>query len=75
MDPNSPAFTERLNLFHYRRHLRKLGPTDIQTARNWCLSVIRREHPKWTDEEVERFYDSLIHVELVAVDEWTRRMT
>jgi len=67
-------FAERLNLFYYRQHLRKLGPSDIETARNWCMNFIRREHPHLSDEEAERFYESLIRVELIPVDEWTRRM-
>ncbi len=67
-------FTERFNLFLYRQHVRKLAPAELETAREWCLQFIRREHPKWTDDEVTRFYDNLINVKVSAVDEWTRRM-
>lgn len=68
-------FTERFNLFLYRQHIRKLGPTEIETARQWCLSLIQREHPHLTGEEVERFYDNLVNVKFTAVDEWSRRMS
>jgi hypothetical protein len=74
MNQSPPNFAQRLNLFLYRLHLRKLGPTEIETARNWCLNFIRREHPHFSEEEVERFYESLIQVELIPIDEWSRRM-
>ena len=43
-------------------------------AREWCVMLIRREHPKFTDEEVDRFYENLINVKITVVDEWTQRM-
>jgi hypothetical protein len=67
-------FTERFNLFLYRQHIRKLGPTEIELAREWCMAVIRREHPQLTTEEAERFYENLITVKWNSVDEWSRRM-
>jgi hypothetical protein len=67
-------FAERFNLFLYRQHIRKLEPSELENAREWCLQFIRREHPKMTDEEVDRFYENLINVQFTAVDEWTRRM-
>ena len=69
------AFTEKFNLFLYRQHIRKLGPEEIALAREWSLNLIRREHPHLTEEQVERFYENLIHVRVSAVDEWTRRMS
>jgi len=66
--------TERFNLFLYRQHIRKLGPSDIELARDWCLALIRREYPQLTSEEVDRFYENLIQVKWTAVDEWSRRM-
>jgi hypothetical protein len=68
-------FAERFNLFLYRQHIRKLGQTEIETAREWCLNLIRREQPQLTAEEVDRFYENLIKVQLGAVDEWSRRMS
>jgi hypothetical protein len=67
-------FAERFNLFLYRQHIRRLEPAELETAREWCLQFIRREHPKMTEEEVDRFYENLINVKFTAVDEWTRRM-
>ena len=68
-------FAERFNQFLYRQTIRKLTPSDIELAREWCLNLIRREHPDLTPEEVERFYDNLLKVRAVAVDEWTQRMS
>lgn len=69
------GFTERFNQFLYQQHIRKLGPTELETAREWCLNLIRREYPQLTEEQRNRFYDNLIHVQIIAVDEWTRRMS
>jgi len=74
MSSSLSAFAERFNLFLYRQNIRKLGPAEIALAREWSLDLIRREHPKLTEEQVERFYENLIHVEVTAVDEWARRM-
>ena len=63
-------FTERFNRFLYRQHIRKLGPAEIKLAREWCITLIRREHPQLSDEEVERFYDNLLKVRVVQVEEW-----
>lgn len=72
---NPAEFAERVNLFLYRQHIRKLGPGEIETAKEWCLGLIRREHPRLTEEEVQRFYENLLHMQVTAVDEWTRRMS
>jgi hypothetical protein len=68
-------FTDRFNHFLYRQSIRKLGEAEIQVAREWSIAFIRREHPGLSDEQVERFYENLLHVRVNAVDEWTRRMT
>jgi len=68
------AFTERFNLFLYRQHVLKLSPAEIEMAREWSLNLIRKEHPDLTDQQVERFYENLINVQVTVVDEWTRRM-
>jgi len=75
MNSGLNAFAERFNLFLYRQNIRKLGPEEIALAREWSLNLIRREHPQLTEEQVERFYENLIHIEVSAVDEWTRRMS
>ena len=65
----------RINLFLYRQAIKKLSPTDVAVAKEWCVTLIRREHPQFTDEEVERFYENLIAVKFTAVDQWTQRMS
>jgi hypothetical protein len=69
-----PDFAGRFNKFLYRQHIRKLG-SEIETAREWCLDLIRREYPQLNEEQRERFYQNLITVQVTAVDEWTRRMS
>jgi hypothetical protein len=67
-------FTKRFNHFLYRQHLRKLGPEEIESARAWCLAFIRREHPHFTEAEIEHLYENLIHIKIIAVDGWAQRM-
>jgi len=64
----------RLNQFLHRQNVRKLTPQEREMARQWCLDFIRREHPEFDDDETDRFYENLINVRVIAVDEWTRRM-
>jgi hypothetical protein len=68
------AFKEQLNLFLHRQNIRKLTTAECTLAREWCMDLIRREHAEWSSEQAERFYDNLINVRVVAVDEWTRRL-
>jgi hypothetical protein len=72
---NVPNFADRFNKFLYRQNIRKLGATEIEAARGWCLDLIRREHPHLNEEQREHFYQNLINVQITAVDEWTRRMS
>ncbi len=65
---------ERLNQFLHRQNVRKLTPEERELARQWCLDLIRREHPAFTDEQVDTYYENLINVRIIAVDEWTQRM-
>ncbi len=65
---------ERLNLFLHRKNVRKLTPKERELAREWCMDLIRREHPEFSEEQRERFYENLIHVRVIPVDEWTERM-
>lgn len=69
------AFTERFNLFLYRQNIRKLSAGEIELAREWSMALIRKEHPDFTEQQVEGFYENLINVRVSAVDEWTRRMS
>jgi hypothetical protein len=68
-------FAGRFNQFLYRQQMRRLGKKEVDLARGWCLNIIRREYPHLSEEQRERFYENLIHVQVTAVDEWTRRMT
>jgi hypothetical protein len=72
---NVSDFRARLNLFLHRQTVRKLTAAEISLAREWCMDVIRREHPEMTPDQAERFYENLIHVRVIAVDEWTERMS
>lgn len=65
---------ERLNQFLHRQNIRKLTAEERAMAREWCLDVIRREHPELDEDERELFYENLVRVRLVAVDEWSQRM-
>jgi hypothetical protein len=65
---------ERLNQFLHLQNVRKLTPEERELAKQWCVEFIRREHPKFTDEQVEAFYENLLSLRITAVDEWTRRM-
>jgi hypothetical protein len=67
-------FRERLNQFLHRQDIRKLTNAERSLARDWCLDLIRREHPEMNDEQVEFFYENLINVRVITVDEWSRRM-
>ncbi len=65
---------DRLNQFLHRQNVRKLTPQEREAAKEWCLDVIRREHPDFTPEQMEHFYDNLIRIRIIPVDEWTERM-
>jgi hypothetical protein len=65
---------ERLNQFLHRQNVRKLTPEERELARQWCLDFIHREHPDFTDEQAEVFYDNLINMRVSVVDEWAQRM-
>jgi hypothetical protein len=67
-------FRERLNQFLHRQDIRKLTDAERSLARDWCLDIIRREHPEMNEEQVEFFYENLINVRVITVDEWSRRM-
>ena len=69
-----PDLAARLNRIIYDQQMRKLTPEEIETARLWSLSLIRREHPEWTEDEVDRFYYNLINVNITVVDQWAQRM-
>jgi hypothetical protein len=67
-------FRERLNQFLHRQDIRKLTDAERSLARDWCMDLIRREHPEMNEEQRELFYENLINVRVITVDEWSRRM-
>ena len=75
MNPTLSDFAVRFNAFLYRQHIRRLSPEEIALAREWSMTLIRREHPHLSSEEVEQFYENLIQVRTYAVDEWLRRVS
>jgi hypothetical protein len=72
---NISDLADRFNQFLYRQSIRKLTDAERQLARDWSMAFIRREHPNFSEEQAEGFYENLIHVRITAVDEWTERMT
>ena len=68
-------FADRVNAFLYRQHIRRLTVDEIESAQEWSLKLIRRENPDWSEEQIDAFYENLLHVQIIAVDEWTRRMS
>jgi hypothetical protein len=66
--------SEKLDSFLYRKIFQKLTPADRQSAQDWCLTIIRQGHPKWTEDEIKKYYDNLLNVKVIVVDEWSRRM-
>jgi len=72
---NVSDFRGRLNLFLHRQTIRKLTKAEIALAQEWCMEVIRREHPEMSPDQAERYYENLIHIRVIAVDEWTVRMS
>jgi hypothetical protein len=67
-------FAGRLNAFLYRQHIRRLSPEEIALAHEWSMALIRREHPHFSQEQADEFYEKLIQIRTYAVDEWTQRM-
>ncbi len=58
-----------------RNHKNTLGLThiDLKIATHWTKQFIRSNHPSWSDQEIETFYEKLASVKIVAIDEWSRK--
>lgn len=67
------AFAEKLNQVIYRAQVRRLTRLDKEMADRWTLARIREGHPYWSEEQVNRHFNALLHFEIRAVDEWSRR--
>lgn len=68
------AISEKLNTLLYRREMEKISSSDAQLAIDWTLEMIRSSHPHWDEARVQRYYENLLHLKVVAVDQFIRRM-
>jgi hypothetical protein len=66
--------SEKIDRFLYRRSIQKLSKEDLESAKIWSLEMIRANHPRWTEDEVQKYYESLLNVRVYVVDEWGRRL-
>jgi hypothetical protein len=64
---------ERFNSFLYQKDFRRLSPQDLELAKKWTLQLIRDSNPKWTEEQVLDYYDRLLKIRVMAVDQWKER--
>ncbi|MGF1678208.1 MAG: hypothetical protein ACFCUX_03325 [Candidatus Methylacidiphilales bacterium] len=64
---------ERINRLLYRKEIVRLSPRDRLSAKSWTLKLIRDSHPQWSDEEVEKDYQRLEQIRVIAVDAWGKR--
>lgn len=67
------SFAERLNTFFYRKEVRRLTAEDRALAEQWTLDTIRRLHPAWPEERVQRYFHDLLHLETSFSDAWSQR--
>ena len=65
---------ERVNSLLYRRQVRRLTKQDLESARAWTLQLIRDHNPRWSEERVQEYYDHLLDIRLVAIDQWSARL-
>ncbi|NJK91318.1 MAG: hypothetical protein HC904_05485 [Blastochloris sp.] len=70
---NFLGLSERINTLLYHKQVEKLSRRDGELARTWTLQLIREAHPLWTEQEVERYYENLLKIRVVAVDQWGKR--
>jgi hypothetical protein len=64
---------ERFNTFLYQKDFRRLSPQDLELAKKWTLQLIRDSNPQWTEEQVLDYYNRLLKIRVVAVDQWKER--
>ncbi len=63
----------KLNGIIFRSQIRRLSRLDMEMADRWTMARIREGHPDWSDERVMLHFNSLVHIPVCAVDEWSRR--
>ena len=71
---NFLKITEGLNRFLYRKDVVRLTRNDLELATRWTKLLIRDGHPRWSESEIDAYYDQLMQIRVVAVDQWSRRM-
>ncbi len=64
---------ERINRLLYKKEVVKLGRRDMELATRWTMEMIRDRNPEWSEEQVRMYYDRLLNVRVIAVDQWSRR--
>jgi len=70
---NFLGLPERINKLLYHRQVGSLSRREAELAESWTLQLIRDGHPKWTEEQVKTYYDNLVNIRVVVVDQWSKR--
>jgi hypothetical protein len=70
---NFLGLPERINKLLYHRQVGSMTRRESELATNWTLQLIRDGHPKWSEEQVKNYYDNLVNIRVVAVDQWSKR--
>jgi hypothetical protein len=65
---------QKLDGFLYRRVMGKMTVAEIDASKVWCFRMIRRNNPTFTEEQIQQYYDNLIHIRSYAVDNEGRRI-
>ncbi|MEM9445041.1 MAG: hypothetical protein AAGA18_06785 [Verrucomicrobiota bacterium] len=65
---------ERINQLLYKKALGRLSREDVKLADDWTLALIRERYPYWSDRQIKRYHQNLLKIQVVAVDEWSRRI-
>lgn len=65
---------ERVNTLLYRRQVKRLTKKDLEAARIWTMQLIRDRNPGWSEAQVQDYYDHLLDIRLVAIDQWSARL-
>ncbi|MDZ4788972.1 MAG: hypothetical protein SH807_08525 [Blastochloris sp.] len=70
---NFMGLPERINKLLYHRQVGSLTQREAGLAKVWTLELIRDSHPKWTEQQIESYYNNLVNIRVVAVDQWGKR--
>lgn len=64
----------RVNALLYRRQVRRLTKRELEAAQQWTMQLIRDRNPGWSEAQVQDYYDKLLDIRLVAIDQWSARL-